>query len=89
MGDRLRAAGFRILRLSHFMAPLVLLVPLRWLVRALPGHRNAMERRRVELAVTPVLNGLMRAVLRLERPLVRAGLLPFGSSLIAVAERPR
>ena len=89
MGDKLRAAGFRILRLSHFMAPLVLLVPLRWLVRALPGHRNAMERRRVELAVTPVLNGLMRAVLRLERPLVRAGLLPFGSSLIAVAERPR
>jgi hypothetical protein len=48
-----------------------------------------MERRRAELGVTPVLNGTLRALLRLERPLVRAGLLPFGMSLIAVAERPR
>jgi len=89
LGEKLRAAGFRILRLSHFMAPLVLLVPLRWLVRTLPGRRSAMDRRRVELAVTPVLNGLARAVLRLERPLVRAGRVPFGSSLVAVAARPR
>ncbi len=87
--DKLRAAGFRVLRLTHFMAPLVLLVPLRWTVRALSGRRTAVDRRRMELAVTPVLNGLVRTVLRLERPLVRAGLLPFGSSLIAVAARPR
>jgi SAM-dependent methyltransferase len=89
LGDRLRTAGFRVLRLSHFMAPLVPLVALRWLVGALPGRRSARERRRVELAVWPVTNGVARAVLRLERPLVRAGLLPFGSSLIAVAARPR
>jgi len=89
LGEKLRTAGFRVLHLSHFMAPLVLLVALRWLLRALPGHPGAMERRRVELAVTPGLNGLMRTMLRLERPLVRAGLVPFGSSLIAVAERPR
>ncbi len=89
LGDKLRAAGFEIRRLAHFMAPLVPLVTLRWLVRALPGRRSAMERRQAELGVTPVLNGLMRTVLRLERPLVRAGLLPFGSSLIAVAARPR
>jgi SAM-dependent methyltransferase len=88
LGRKLRVAGFEIRRLVHFMAPLVPLVPLRWLVRALPGRGSAMERRRAELAVTPVLNGLMRAVLRLERPLVRAGVLPFGSSLIAVAARP-
>jgi hypothetical protein len=30
----------------------------------------------------------MRGVLHLERPLVRTALLPFGSSLIAVAARP-
>jgi SAM-dependent methyltransferase len=88
LGRKLRVAGFEIRRLAHFMAPLVPLVPLRWLVSALPGRGSAMERRRAELAVTPVLNGLMRAVLRLERPLVRAGVLPFGSSLIAVAARP-
>jgi SAM-dependent methyltransferase len=86
---KLDAAGFRVLRLSHFMAPLVLLVVLRWLLRAVPGRASALERRKIELGVTPVLNGLTREVLRLERPLVRAGLLPFGSSLIAVAARPR
>jgi hypothetical protein len=31
----------------------------------------------------------MRALLRLERPLVRAAALPFGTSLVAVGERPR
>ncbi len=89
LGDRLRLAGFRVRHLAHFMAPLVPLVALRWAVRLLAGRRSAIARRNLELAVTPVLNGVMRALLRLERPLVRAGLLPFGSSLIAVAERPR
>jgi len=89
LGDKLRAAGFRVLRLSHFMAPLVPLVALRWLLGALPGRPGAVARRQVELGVTPMLNGLARAVLRLERPLVRAGVLPFGSSLVAVATRPR
>jgi SAM-dependent methyltransferase len=86
---KLRAAGFRVRRLSHFMAPLVPLAPLRWVARALAGRHGAVERLRQELAVAPVLNGLMRGVLRLERPLVRTALLPFGSSLIAVAERPQ
>ena len=88
LGRKLRVAGFEIRSLTHFMAPLVPLAPLRWLVGALPGRGSAMKRRQAELAVTPVLNGVMRAVLRLERPLVRAGVLPFGSSLIAVAARP-
>ncbi len=89
LGSKLREAGFRVLRLSHFMAPLVPLVALRWLAGALPGRATSLERRKAELRVIPVLNGLMRALLRLERPLVRGGWLPFGSSLIAVAERPR
>jgi 2-polyprenyl-3-methyl-5-hydroxy-6-metoxy-1,4-benzoquinol methylase len=87
--DKLRAAGFRVLRLSHFMAPLVPLVALRWLAGALLGGASTLERRKAELSVVPLLNGVMRGLLRLERPLVRAGVLPFGSSLIAVAERPR
>ena len=74
---------------SHFMAPIVPLVAVRWLVRAASRGRRSAERRRMELRVVPGLNGLMRAVLALERPLVRAGRLPFGSSLIAVAARPR
>jgi SAM-dependent methyltransferase len=88
LGGKLRAAGFRVLHLTHFMAPLVGLVPLRWAARALGGRKSAMKRRKAELSVTPGLNGLMRALLRLERPLVRAGRLPFGTSLVAVAARP-
>jgi len=87
--DKLRAAGFSVRHLSHFMAPLVPLVLLRWVMRVLAGRRTALERRKLELGVTPFLNGVMRALLRLERPLVLSGTLPFGTSLIAVAERPR
>jgi SAM-dependent methyltransferase len=90
LGDKLRGAGFRVRHLAHFMAPLVpLVVVLRWAMRVLARRTNAMERRKAELGVTPFLNGVMRALLRLERPLVRSGALPFGTSLIAVAERPR
>ena len=89
LGHKLRAAGFEVRRLTHFMAPLVPLVAVRWLVRAVSRGRRSAERRRMELRVVPGLNRLMRAVLALERPLVRAGRLPFGSSLIAVAARPR
>jgi hypothetical protein len=64
-------------------------VALRWAARALPARPSVMERRKAELSVTPVFNGLMRSLLRLERPLVRAGALPFGTSLVAVAERSR
>ncbi len=88
LGRKLEAAGFRVLRLAHFMAPLVPLVALRWLAKAL-SRKDSFERRRGELRVVPGLNALMRGVLRLERPLVRRGVLPFGSSLVAVAEKPR
>ena len=36
----------------------------------------------------PVLNGLMKAALLAERPLVRRGAMPFGSSIVAVARGP-
>jgi len=88
LGHKLRAAGFEVRLLAHFMAPLVALVPLRWAARALGGGASAMERRKAELRVVPLLNGAMHALLRLERPLVRAGGLPFGTSLVALAARP-
>jgi SAM-dependent methyltransferase len=88
LARKLHASGFEVRRLAHFMAPLVPMVGLRWIARALSPGRSPLERRRVELAVVPGLNALMRGVLALERPLVRRGALPFGSSLVAVAARP-
>ena len=73
LGSRLRAAGLSVRHLAHFMAPLVPLVPLRWAARLLPGRRGALDRRKAELSVTPLLNGMMRTLLRFERPLVRQG----------------
>ena len=45
LGSKLRAAGFAVRRLAHFMAPLVPLVTLRWAARALPGHAQRHVRR--------------------------------------------
>lgn len=88
LGLRLREAGLEVRRLTHFMAPLVPLVLVRWLARALARGSAVVERRRIELRVVPVLNGLMKAALLAERPLVRRGAMPFGSSIVAVARRP-
>jgi SAM-dependent methyltransferase len=89
LGQKLRDAGFEVRRLAHFMAPLVPLVVLRWARRVLSRRGSAFDRRHLELSVVPGLNQAMSAVLALERPLVRLGGMPFGSSLIAVASKPR
>jgi SAM-dependent methyltransferase len=86
---KLEGAGFRIERLTHFMASLA--APLA-LVRTLErtwglGRRSAAARRDAELRVTPVVNGLLLAVLAAERRWLGVGSFPFGSSLLAIARR--
>jgi 2-polyprenyl-3-methyl-5-hydroxy-6-metoxy-1,4-benzoquinol methylase len=88
--DKLRAAGFEIRRLTHFMAPLVpLLMAARALGRLLPGGRaRAPERRAAELRVVPGLNAALGLLTAIERVYLRlGGPAPFGSSLLAVAAR--
>jgi hypothetical protein len=72
---------------------MALLVPGMMLARAVgrlvaPLVGSAAERRQTELRVTPIVNGLLRAALRLERWWLRRWRLPFGTSLLAVARRP-
>ena len=88
--EKLEKAGLQTQLISHFMATLVpMLVVLRWLGRRLRGGRQAvMERRSAELSIVPVLNDLLRTILRLERYWLRMLPLPFGSSLVAIATRP-
>jgi SAM-dependent methyltransferase len=88
---KLESAGFRILRLTHFMAslapPLAVLRTLERTVRVLSD--SAPARRHAELEVHAVINGALRAVLALERHWLRiGGSFPFGSSLLAIAQRP-
>jgi SAM-dependent methyltransferase len=87
---KLERAGLQTRFLGHFMATLVpTLVVLRWLGRRLRGGRQAVSKRRTaELSVVPLLNGLMRTLLRLERYWLRRLPLPFGTSLLAIASRP-
>jgi SAM-dependent methyltransferase len=87
--DKLRAAGFHVRMLTHFMAPLVpALVLLRGAGRLFSRGHDAHARRDVEFRVVPVFNGAMRALLALEQLVLRVLPLPFGSSILAVAMRP-
>lgn len=84
---KLRGAGLDILRLTHFMAPLVPLLALTRRARGLAG-RGREPHKEAELRVVPGLNGVLRAVLAVERLALRGVRMPFGSSLLAVARRP-
>lgn len=88
--EKLEAAGFVVERLTHFMA---LLVPALIVARTIgawlqPVLGSAQKRRDTELRVVPGINGLLRAMLRVERLWLRFADLPFGTSLLAIARRP-
>jgi SAM-dependent methyltransferase len=86
--EKLEAAGFEVGVVAHFMGVLLpLLVLVRLLGRLLPARPRA--RRDLELRVVPVVNPLLRLLLRIERWVCRRTPLPFGTSLIAIAVRPR
>ncbi len=89
--EKLERAGFVIRTAFHFMAPLV---PLLVLGRTLgkltgAGKAKAAGRRAVELSVIPGFNGVVGALLAIERRWLGGGSsMPFGSSILAVAVRP-
>jgi 2-polyprenyl-3-methyl-5-hydroxy-6-metoxy-1,4-benzoquinol methylase len=90
MREKLGAAGFEIELLTHFMAPLV---PMLAVLRA---PRRLMRRRTAapagwdaQLRVVPGVNGMFRALLAVERRCLRFVEPPFGSSILAIARRPR
>jgi SAM-dependent methyltransferase len=86
---KIEGAGLCVVRLTHFMAPLVpTLFAVRALGRWLRFQRSSRERRDAELQVVPLLNGILRTVLRAERLWLRRGKLPFGTSILALARRP-
>ncbi len=89
----LTESGWAVERVTPFMLPLA---PVMWAGRKLAAAANRLrtkQRTARELAVDelrplPGFNGLMRALLALEAPLVGRVPLPFGTSLIAVARNP-
>jgi SAM-dependent methyltransferase len=88
--ERIRRAGFEVRLLTHFMSPLVPLLMVSRPVGRLLRRRAesaAAAQRHAELGVTPVLNGVLRAILAVERRALRAFRPPFGTSLLAIAAR--
>lgn len=79
----LEGAGFETVRAHYWNGALFPLLVLRRKVFSRAGASDVGD-------VAPVLNGALFAVTEAERRLARAGLrLPFGSSIVAVARRPR
>jgi SAM-dependent methyltransferase len=88
--EKLARAGFRVARLTHFMAPLAgMLAPMRFLLRLTARRLSPLARRDLELKPVPIVNDILLAVMRLERLILRWVALPFGTSLIALAVRPQ
>jgi len=84
--DKLRAAGFEILRMTSFVS---LLLPAMLLARRRARNGDGMAEVEAELDLPAPLNAIGRATLWLESIAIRAGIdLPAGGSLLAVARKP-
>jgi SAM-dependent methyltransferase len=79
----LTAAGFSVDRVRYFFAPLFVGSAAVQLARRVV--RPAPSDDLVETRASPVVNRALLAVLRWERPLVRRGWVPFGTSVLATA----
>jgi ubiquinone/menaquinone biosynthesis C-methylase UbiE len=81
---RLSAAGFDIHRVSYTNATILPLVAAVRLFQRLSGHRESAQ----EIAMPPsAVNGALSAILRAEAAALRVVNMPFGSSLLALAQR--
>lgn len=85
LGNRLTAAGFRIRRMSYTNASILPVVAAVRLVQRASGHEESHQ----EISIPPApLNAALSAALAVEASLLRFVNMPFGSSLMALAQKP-
>lgn len=85
LGDRLRAAGFHIRRMSYTNATILPIVAAVRLVQRTSGHEESHQ----EISIPPApINAALAGALAVEASLLRFFDMPFGSSLMALAEKP-
>ena len=82
---RVAAAGFLVRRCTYFHS---WLVPLAFLVRKTPLRRLMRGSAEEASFVSPGVNRLLHLVSRAERGIIRLLPLPFGLSIMLIAERP-
>ena len=85
-------AGFNIVFSSPYITATY---PLVWLTRGSKGNSSGSDEQTIqnqaeeELKIIPVVNGIIRGILSLEAGWLAAGKkLPFGSSLVLLAQKP-
>jgi len=83
--QRVAAAGFIVRRCTYFHS---WLVPLALLMRKTPLRRLVRSSAEEASFVSPGVNGLLHLLARAERAIIRLLPLPFGLSIMLVAERP-
>ena len=83
--DRLRGAGFEIRNMSYTNAAILPVVAAVRLLQRISGHKESSQ----EISIPPAaVNLALTGVLRVEAAALRIVDMPFGSSLLALAQRP-
>lgn len=84
LGDRLRRHGFEIRRLTYTNATILPIVAAVRLLQRVSGHEASHEE--ITVPAAPV-NAVLSAALAIEAAALRVVNMPFGSSLLALAQR--
>ena len=83
--DKLTRAGFTVRRMSYTNATILPVVAAVRLLQRVSGHEESQQ----EISIPPApINAALTAALSVEAALVRVVNMPFGSSLMALAQRP-
>ena len=83
--DRLTRAGFSVRRISYTNATILPLVAGVRLLQRVSGHEESQH----EISIPPApINAVLTAALTVEAALLRVVNMPFGSSLMALAQKP-
>ncbi len=83
--DKLTRAGFKVRRMSYTNATILPVVAAVRLLQRVSGHGESHQ----EISIPPApVNAALTAALRVEAALVRVVNMPFGSSLMALAQKP-
>jgi hypothetical protein len=89
LADILESHGFEVKRVTYYMFFLFpVLATIRLMHKLLYNGKGASSSGNfIELKIVPLVNDVFLAVFRLEKMILRLTGLPFGTSLIAVAQK--
>lgn len=83
--NKVETSGFQILRSTSFVS---ILLPALWISRLAKRNSQLEREATAELKISPLLNRILKAILAIELPMIRAGInFPLGGSRLLVAKK--